>query len=122
MLTFNSPGSTNQLLSQSDIHERDLLRAESIVLFLWLLASIHTFSVMFILHRVMRGLESTQGGSGHNVGDTLDVVTTHRRAQSYTHTFTHYGQFRDASQPTYVFGLGKKLRTHRQTGIKQAKH
>ncbi|KAK3544016.1 hypothetical protein QTP70_034018, partial [Hemibagrus guttatus] len=44
-------------------------------------------------------------------GYTLDGVPTHRRAHtlSFTHAFTHYGQFRDANQPTmHVFGPGEE--------------
>lgn len=37
----------------------------------------------------------------------LDRLPNYYKAQS--HTFTHYGQFREDNQPTkHVFGLGKK--------------
>ncbi|KAK3553680.1 hypothetical protein QTP70_006888 [Hemibagrus guttatus] len=49
--------------------------------------------------------------SGVMAGYTLDGVPTHRRAHtlSFTHAITHYGQFRDANQPTmHVFGPGEE--------------
>ncbi|KAK3517931.1 hypothetical protein QTP70_027909, partial [Hemibagrus guttatus] len=47
--------------------------------------------------------------SGIKAGYTLDGVPTHRRAHTHTLSFTHYGQFRDAHQPTkHVFGLGEE--------------
>ncbi|KAK3510041.1 hypothetical protein QTP70_026697 [Hemibagrus guttatus] len=36
-------------------------------------------------------------------------IAGHTHALSFTHTITHYGQFRDANQPTmHVFGLGEE--------------
>lgn len=62
---------------------------------------IHPFSEALILPMV-----SFPEDSGHKVGNTpnMDMVVTHHRAQSYTHSHTHYRQFRN--QPTiHVFGL-----------------
>lgn len=59
------------------------------------------------VHRVMQNLEPIPGDSGQKVRGTLDGVPTHCRSQ--IHTFTHYGRFRDADQPTlHAFGLGWK--------------
>ncbi|KAF4076546.1 hypothetical protein AMELA_G00216220, partial [Ameiurus melas] len=57
--------------------------------------------------RVTGNLEPIPGGIGHKAGYTMDRVPVHRRAQSHTLPFIHYGQFRHANQPTmHVFGLG----------------
>ncbi|KAK3525154.1 hypothetical protein QTP86_019542, partial [Hemibagrus guttatus] len=51
-------------------------------------------------------------------GYTLDGVPTHRKEHtlSFTHAITHYGQFRDANQPTiHVFGRGRKLEYQEET-------
>ncbi|KAK3551371.1 hypothetical protein QTP70_016656, partial [Hemibagrus guttatus] len=59
--------------------------------------------------RVKRGAELSTNhhlvmSLGIKAGYTLDGVPTHRRV----HTHTHYGQFRDANQPTmHVFGPGE---------------
>ncbi|KAK3510232.1 hypothetical protein QTP70_031056 [Hemibagrus guttatus] len=36
-------------------------------------------------------------------------ITGHTHTLSFTHAITHYGQFKDANQPTmHVFGLGEE--------------
>ncbi|KAK3544899.1 hypothetical protein QTP86_028503, partial [Hemibagrus guttatus] len=53
----------------------------------------------------------SQASLGIKAGYTLDRVPTHHRAHtlSFTHAITHYGQFRDANQPTmHVFGPGEE--------------
>ncbi|KAK3554677.1 hypothetical protein QTP70_032666 [Hemibagrus guttatus] len=53
----------------------------------------------------MGSLCLSQASSGIKAGYTLDGVPTHLRVHSFTHTITHYVQFRDANQPTmHVFG------------------
>ncbi|KAK3538065.1 hypothetical protein QTP70_027417 [Hemibagrus guttatus] len=59
----------------------------------------------------------SQASLGIKAGYTLDRVPTHRRAHTHTHShaITHYGQFRDANQPTtHVFGLGEETPRHRE--------
>ncbi|KAK3565960.1 hypothetical protein QTP86_023368, partial [Hemibagrus guttatus] len=73
---------------------------------------IHSLSTAYPIYtRVMGSLCLSQASLGIKAGYTLDGVPTHRRAHthtlSFTHTITHYGQFRDANQPTmHVFGAG----------------
>ncbi|KAK3563491.1 hypothetical protein QTP86_030328 [Hemibagrus guttatus] len=51
----------------------------------------------------------SQASSGIKAGYTLDRVPTHCRAHTHAHSITHYGQFRDANQPTmHVFGPGEE--------------
>ncbi|KAK3559864.1 hypothetical protein QTP86_026208 [Hemibagrus guttatus] len=53
------------------------------------------------------------GNLGHEEGEP-----THHRAQSHTYTltFTQYGQFRDANQPTtHDFRLGRKPKYPEET-------
>lgn len=61
--------------------------------------NIHSFYVsVFLLHMVFRNLKPITGDSRYKAGDSLDMVPTHCRACSHTHT--HNWQFRDASQFT----------------------
>ncbi|KAK3507455.1 hypothetical protein QTP70_021822 [Hemibagrus guttatus] len=73
---------------------------------------IHSLSTAYpIYSRVTGSLCLSQASLGIKAGYTLDGVPTHRRAHtlSFTHAITHYGQFRDANQPTmHVFGLGEE--------------
>ncbi|KAK3508144.1 hypothetical protein QTP70_015342 [Hemibagrus guttatus] len=58
---------------------------------------------------------------GIKAGYTLDGVPTHRRA--HTLSFTHYGQFRDANQPTmHVFGPGTRRKPPRHGENMQTPH
>ncbi|KAK3538203.1 hypothetical protein QTP70_033117, partial [Hemibagrus guttatus] len=62
-------------------------------------------------HRACEELQAALAGI--KAGYTLDGVPTHRRAHthtlSFTHAITHYGQSRDANQPTmHGIGLGEE--------------
>ncbi|KAK3508268.1 hypothetical protein QTP70_018018 [Hemibagrus guttatus] len=70
--------------------------------------NIHSLSTAYPIYtRVTGSLCLSQASLGIKAGYTLDGVPTHRRADILS--FTHYGQFRDANQPTmHVFGLGEE--------------
>ncbi|KAK3543419.1 hypothetical protein QTP70_020441, partial [Hemibagrus guttatus] len=47
--------------------------------------------------------------AGYTLGTECQPIAGRTHTLSFTHAITHYGQFRDASQPTmHVFGLGEE--------------
>ncbi|KAK3571616.1 hypothetical protein QTP86_015351, partial [Hemibagrus guttatus] len=69
-----------------------------------------------LTHNAGGSLCLSQASLGIKEGYTLDGVPTHHRARTHTlsHAITHYGQFRDANQPTlHVFGPGEETRVPR---------
>ncbi|KAK3551719.1 hypothetical protein QTP70_022582, partial [Hemibagrus guttatus] len=79
---------------------------------LWLALNVinHSSSTAYLIYsRVTGSLCLSQASLGIKAGYTLELSANPSQGThtlSFTHTITHYGQFRDANQPTrHVFGL-----------------
>lgn len=69
---------------------------------------IHAYSVPLILRWATWSLEPILGDSVHMVGDTLDGVSTHCKAQS--HTLTHNNDHLEMPIISLVWGGGGMMR------------
>ncbi|KAK3557363.1 hypothetical protein QTP70_026552 [Hemibagrus guttatus] len=71
---------------------------------------IHSLSTAYPNYSRVTGNLCSQASLGIKAGYTLDGVPTQgTHTFSFTHAITHYGQFRDANQPTmHVFGPGEE--------------
>ncbi|KAK3531259.1 hypothetical protein QTP70_015201, partial [Hemibagrus guttatus] len=80
--------------------------------------------LQLIYSRVTGSLCLSQASLGIKAGYTLDRVPSQgTHTLSFTHTITHYGQFRDANQPTmHVFGPGEKPEYPEETPEARGEH